>query len=185
MLGLPRGTVKSRTSRGLRRLARALEAATVDDVARTLADLGRRLDLPDGHDPPPRPWPASAPTGVRRCRISTRRGRRARIRGLAAAVVALVVVVAAPGPVAPSPACSGSTASRSPRRGGPGLGPALDLGEPEPLDDAQAQFGGVSLAGLGLPGAAYAGRPAGAVSLVWRASGDLSEIGGTGAGAGC
>jgi hypothetical protein len=156
----------------------------VDDVARTLADLGRCLDLPDGHDP--------AAAAVARIRADRRpfvsenvtNGRRTRVAVLAAAVVALVVVVAAPGPRGALARLLGIDGIEITRGAvDPGLGPALDLGEPEPLDDAQARFGGVSLAGLGLPDAAYAGRPAGAVSLVWRASGDLPEIGGTGAGA--
>ncbi|HET8617741.1 MAG TPA: hypothetical protein VFM27_02220 [Acidimicrobiales bacterium] len=155
------------------------------DVARTLAELGRRLDLPDGHDP--------AAAAVARIRADRRsfvpegdtNERRARVAVLAAAaVVALVVVVSAPGPRGALARLLGVDGIEITRGAvDPGLGSALDLGEPEPLDDAQARFGGVSLAGLGLPDAAYAGRPAGAVSLVWRASGDLPEIGGTGAGA--
>lgn len=52
-----------------------------------------------------------------------------------------------------------------------------DPGEPLPVDRALAQAPGPMLpAGLGVPSGAFAGRPAGAVTLVWASGDDLPDI---------
>jgi hypothetical protein len=149
-------------------------------VAAALADLGRRLDLPDGTDP--------AAAAIDRIRAGEPAGRRRRplLLVAAAVLVALALVAALPGPRA--------AVARLVGIGGveitpveqieSGLSPALDLGDPLPVDDALDRLGGGLTAdpGLGAPDAAFAGRPAGGVSLVWAAAPGLPAIEGTEAG---
>jgi hypothetical protein len=156
-------------------------------VAAALADLGRRLDPPAGGDP--------AAAAVERIRAAGQRpasprtaGRRRRPLLLAAAAVAvaLALVVALPGPRAAVARLLGiggveiGPVERIPE----GLSSALDLGAPLHTGDALVRLGDAIRTDpdLGPPDAAFAGRPAGGVSLVWAAGPGLPAIGGTDAG---
>jgi hypothetical protein len=158
----------------------------VDDVTRTLADLGRHLELPADGDP--------AAAAVARIRGHDRRSfvpasatneRRTGVLVVAAAViVAIAVVLAAPGPrgaVARLLGVDGIEITRG--EVDPTLSRALELGRPIAVDAALDEAGGVTVPGLGPPDGAYAGRPRDGVSLVWAASDDLPAIAGTDTGA--
>jgi hypothetical protein len=150
-----------------------------------LADLGGRLDPPPGGDP--------AAAAIERIRAAGPRpaarpglGRRPLLLAAAAVAVALALVVALPGPRAALARLLGiggveiSPVERIPE----GLSSALDLGTPLPTDDALVRFAGTvgTDPDLGPPDAAFAGRPAGGVSLVWDAGPGLPSIEGTDAG---
>ncbi len=149
-------------------------------VAAALSDLGRRLDLPASVDP--------AAAAIDRIRAAGPVGRRHRPLLLAAAavLVALALVAALPGPRAALARLVGiGGVEISPvERIEDGLSPALDLGAPLAVDDALVRLGDAVGADprLGPPDAAFAGRPAGGVSLVWAPGPGLPAIEGTDAG---
>jgi len=158
----------------------------VDDLIRTLADLGRHLELPADGDPAAaaaarirahrRPFVSASETNERRTRT--------RVLAAAAVVVALALVLAAPGPrgaVARLLGVDGIEITRG--EVDPTLSRALDLGRPIPVVTALDDAGGVTVPGLGPPDGAYAGRPRDGVSLVWAATEDLPAIAGTDTGA--
>lgn len=65
----------------------------------------------------------------------------------------------------------------------PGLAGTLDLGQPITVDDAQARLGGaLSFSSVGAPDGAFAGRPPGAVTVVWAPSPERPEVLDTGVG---
>lgn len=158
----------------------------MDDLTGTLADLGRHLELPADGDP--------AAAAVARIREHERRSfvsssatneRRTGVLTVAAAViVAVAVVLAAPGPrgaIARLLGIDGIEITRG--EVDPTLSRALDLGHPIAVATALDEAGGVSLSGLGPPDGAYAGRPRDGVSLVWAATDELPAIAGTDTGA--
>ena len=111
--------------------------------------------------------------------------RPARARWLAlaaAAAVVLAVVLAAPGARQAVARLLGIGGVRVTVTGDPpgDLGRALELGDPLPVDEAVAAAGGAFARPLpsppGDPALAFAGRPAGAVSLVWPAGEGLPAL---------
>ena len=154
------------------------------DLARTLAELGDHIELPDGGDP--------AAAGLARIRADRDRRpllpengtneRRTWALVAAALVVAVVAVAALPGPrdaVARLLGVGGVTITR----GEVGDLPATpDLGDPLAVDDALARLASATLPDAGPPAQAFTGRPPRAVSLVWAATDDLPAVAGSDAG---
>jgi len=128
----------------------------------------RRLGLAPATGAPPGPAPPPA---------------RARWLALAAAAaVVLAVVLAAPGARQAVARLLGIGGVRVTVTGDPpgDLGRALDLGDPLPVDEAVAAAGRAFAPSFpsppGDPALAFAGRPAGAVSLVWPAGEGLPAL---------
>jgi len=154
-----------------------------------LQDLGTGLELPAGGDP--------AVAAVARIRAGTagepqaapRRLERRRLVLVAVAVAAVVVLVVT---VLPGPRAAvarllgiGGVEVTTGAELDPSLQSRFDLGDPIALDRGIDRFPGDADAlvdELGRPAQAHAGRPDGAISLVWPASDRLPAIGDTGAG---
>lgn len=92
--------------------------------------------------------------------------------------VAVCVIVLVPGPRAAMARLLGIGGVRIVVTGDvpAGIPRTFDLGEPVPVDRARGQAPSLASAASADPVAAFAGRPRGGVSLVWRASGQLPEI---------
>ena len=155
------------------------------DLARTLAELGAHIDLPEGGDP--------AAAALARIRAERDRrplvpendtnGRRTWVLVAAAVVVAVVAVAALPGPrgaVARLLGVGGVTITRG--EVARELPAELDLGDPLAVDDALARLAGATLPDAGPPAQAFTGRPPRGVSLVWAATDDLPALAGSDAG---
>jgi hypothetical protein len=156
-------------------------------LADALEDLGRAALALDERD--------LVPGVVARVRAARGRNAPPRLRRPARPAVAvawivalaLAVAVALPGPRDAVARLFGIDGVRVTSRAGlpADLHDALELGRPVDLDTAARLARDLPLAprALGRPDAAFAGRPAGGVSLVWGPSPDLPEVASTGVGA--
>jgi hypothetical protein len=162
-----------------------------DDLVVALRDVGERVDLPSPADPV-----AGALDRIRSTlpadRVRPAPARRIpRVLALAAAVVivAVAATLVAPGPRGAVARWLGigqvtvTYVGEIPER----AGREYDLGRPVDLDDAAAAADRdgwrlAAPAGVGAPHQAFAGRPAGSVTLAWAPSAELPEIGGSGLG---
>lgn len=160
-------------------LARHLDwpAAEVDVTARAVEQLRvRSSDTSDAEPGPPSLASAAA---------SQRARRRNRVRWLAAAAAVIIgLVTAVPSTREAVADLLGVAGIHITQQGGPSVertreaAGRLDLGREVSLEEAERLAPGpLPLPdGVGRPTAAYAGRPPGAVTLVWAADEDLPEV---------
>lgn len=164
------------------------------ELIASLRAAGRDVELPVATDPVATALArirAAAPPAPRRARLAPPRATpRRRWVGVAAAVAVAVALaaVAAPGArqaVARFLGVGGVSVTMTGEPAGD-LGPALDLGQPLPMDEAIERAAGAFAVRFpdppGDPALALAGRPPGGVSLVWPASDDLPALDGADAG---
>jgi hypothetical protein len=150
-----------------------------DSIVAALEGVGRRLELPERD--------LVGPVVARLPARSRPQPRSHRILAVAAAILVIALVtLALPGPREAIARLLGIDGVRITHRDElpPDLDQTLALGQPLTLDAAREQAGNRRLvpAGFDPPDGAFAGRPRGAVTLVWAPAPDRPEVAHTGVG---